>query len=441
MLLRKINQDLLQWKNKENHKSLIIYGARQVGKTYAVREFGKSYHSFIELNFIENSEYRSIFEGSLDVDALKVNITTLIADTSFEEHNTLILLDEIQECGKALQSLKFWTDDGRYDVIATGSALGMNYKQDISYPVGNIEYYDMCALDFEEFLWANQIGADTLSLIKGCFEKEEKVPTAIHEKLVKLLKQYMVIGGMPEVVDTYVKTESIRSADEVQRRIYRDYQNDIAHYAPSNLRIKAQNCYHSIPVQLTKSNHKFQYSIVEKKATAAKYETSIEWLNAAFITRQVFLVKRLDYPMKAYVDESNFRLYMTDIGMLFAGFDFSLKQMVIEDKSLEDKALNIMLGTAKGGLYEALVADMLIKRGYKDIYFFKDEKNTAELEFLLEYEEGILPIEIKAGRKKANTLNNVLQSDAIKKGYKFSLQNVGRVGKKLTMPIYMLMFM
>ena len=189
MLLRKINKDLLLWKEKEDHKSLIIYGARQVGKTYAVREFGKTYHSFIELNFIENPEYNNIFEGSLDVDTLKVNITTVISDASFEEHNTLILLDEIQECGKALQSLKFWTDDGRYDVIATGSALGMNYKQDISYPVGNVEYYDMCALDFEEFLWANHIGTDTIQLVKRCFDYEEKVPVAIHEKLVKLLKR------------------------------------------------------------------------------------------------------------------------------------------------------------------------------------------------------------------------------------------------------------
>lgn len=441
MLSRKILNELMLWKEKEKHKSLIIYGARQVGKTFAVREFGKSYDYFVELNFIENPEYKKIFEDALDVDTMKINISTYIPKAHFDDGKTLILLDEIQECGGALQSLKFWTDDGRYDVVATGSALGMNYKQDISYPVGNVEYIDMHSLDFEEFLWANNINDDVLSLLFKCFNNVEKVPTAIHDKMVTLLKQYMVIGGMPEAVQAYVDSKNIKEADEIQRRIYRDYLNDIAHFAPANIRLKAQNCYKSIPIQLTKDNHKFQYGVVEKKATATKFETSIEWLNAAFITKPVFLTKRIEYPMKAYVDETNFRLYTTDIGMLFAGFDFSLKQMILSDGALEDKALNIMLGTAKGGLYEALAADMLIKRGYHDIYFYKDVKSTAELEFLIEYEDGILPIEIKAGRKKANSLNNVLKMDSIIKGYKLSLQNVGCVDKKITMPLYMLMFL
>lgn len=440
MLSRKIINELILWKKKDKHKSLIIYGARQVGKTFAVREFAKDYDHFVELNFIENPEFKKIFDESLDVENLKINISTYLPKANFEKGKTLILLDEIQECGEALQSLKFWSEDGRYDVIATGSALGMNYKQDISYPVGNVEYIDMQALDFEEFLWANDINEEVISLLYECYKNVSKVPAAIHEKIINLLKQYMIIGGMPEVVQAYVNSKNIQEADEIQRRIYRDYLNDIAHYAPANIRIKAQNCYKSIPIQLTKDNHKFQYGVVEKKATATKFETSIEWLNASFITKPVYVTKRIEYPMKAFVDETNFRLYMTDIGMMFAGFDFSLKKMVLGDDSLEEKALNIMLGTAKGGLYEALAADMLIKKGYKDIYFYKDVKSTAEIEFLIEYEDGVLPIEIKAGRKKANTLGNVLKQENIKKGYKLSLQNVGCTDKKITMPIYMLMF-
>lgn len=440
MLQRKIINELYLWKKKEKHKSLIVYGARQVGKTFAIREFSKDYDNFIELNFIENPEYMKIFEEGLNVDTMKINISTFISKADFIQGKTLILLDEIQECGKALQSLKFWSEDGRYDVIATGSALGMNYRQDISYPVGYVEYMDMHSLDFEEFLWANGIGDEVIDVLRKCHEKVEKVPIAIHDNIVKLLKRYMVIGGMPEVVQAYIDSKSIKTADEIQRRIYRDYMNDIAHFAPANIRIKAQNCYKSIPIQLTKDNHKFQYGIVEKKATATKYETSIEWLNAAFITKPVFLTKRIEYPLKAYADETNFRLYMTDIGMLFAGFDFSLKQLVLEDDLLEEKSLNIMLGTAKGGLYEALAADMIIKSGRQDIYFYKNVKNTAEIEFVVETEKGLLPIEIKAGRKKANSLDGVLQQDSIEKGYKLSLQNVGQVGKKVTMPIYMLMF-
>lgn len=440
MLPRKIINDLFLWKKKEKHKSLIVYGARQVGKTFAIREFGKDYDHFIELNFIENPEYMKIFEEGLDVDTMRINISSFIPQADFIERKTLVLLDEIQECGRALQSLKFWSEDGRYDVIATGSALGMNYRQDISYPVGYVEYMDMHSLDFEEFLWANGIGSEVIDVLRKCHEKVEKVPTAIHDNIVKVLKQYMVIGGMPEVVQTYIDSKSIKAADEIQRRIYRDYLNDIAHFAPANIRIKAQDCYKSIPIQLTKDNHKFQYGVVEKKATATKYETSIEWLNAAFITKPVFLTKRVEFPLKAYADETNFRLYMTDIGMLFAGFDFSLKQLVLEDNLLEEKSLNIMLGTAKGGLYEALAADMLIKSGRQDIYFYKNVKNTAEIEFVVESEKGLLPIEIKAGRKKANSLDGILQQDSIEKGYKLSLQNVGRVGKKVTMPLYMLMF-
>ncbi len=440
MLPRKIINDLFLWKKKEKHKSLIVYGARQVGKTFAIREFGKDYDHFIELNFIENPEYMKIFEEGLDVDTMRINISSFIPQADFIERKTLVLLDEIQECGRALQSLKFWSEDGRYDVIATGSALGMNYRQDISYPVGYVEYMHMHSLDFEEFLWANGIDDEVIDVLHTCYEKVEKVPTAIHDNIVKVLKQYMVIGGMPEVVQTYIDSKSIKAADEIQRRIYRDYLNDIAHFAPANIRIKAQDCYKSIPIQLTKDNHKFQYGVVEKKATATKYETSIEWLNAAFITKPVFLTKRVEFPLKAYADETNFRLYMTDIGMLFAGFDFSLKQLVLEDNLLEEKSLNIMLGTAKGGLYEALAADMLIKSGRQDIYFYKNVKNTAEIEFVVENEKGLLPIEIKAGRKKANSLDGILQQDSIEKGYKLSLQNVGRVGKKVTMPLYMLMF-
>lgn len=440
MLKRKIIEQLHIWREKKGHKSLIIIGARQVGKTFAVREFGKTYQSFIELNFLQTPELLDIFEGSLDVDSIKIIIQTVIPTAKFIDGNTLLLLDEIQECGRAIQSLKFWTEDGRYDVIATGSALGMSFKQSISYPVGYVEYRDMCALDFEEFMWAKGISSDTIHLLSEYYQKLVKIPTAIHNRILAVLKEYMVIGGMPEVVETYISTSNLLQADTVQRRIRRDYIYDIAHYAPANIRLKAQKCFESIQVQLTKENHKFQYSTVESKATATKFETSIDWLVSAFITRPVYHLKRIEYPLKAFMEENNFRLYMTDIGMLMAGFDYSLKVAILSDSDLESKSSNLLLGLAKGGLYESLVADMLFKKNREDIFFYKDAKSSSEIEFVIEGIDGAVPIEVKAGRSKANSLHNILLDEKIEKGYKISLQNIGCAGKRVTLPIYMLMF-
>lgn len=441
MLMRKAMHTMCEWKAKENRKSLVISGARQIGKTYIVRAFGKeSYESFVELNFIENPEYKAIFEGGLDVDSLLLNLSLYVPAAKFIPGKTLILLDEIQECAEAVTSLKFWTQDQRYDVVATGSGLGMNYRQTSSYPVGNVEYMNMYALDFEEFLWANNVSQDVIEKVRDCFQKRLPVPHAIHMKLLDYLRRYMVIGGMPEVVKTYIDTKNLKDVDDVQRRLYRDYIVDIAHYASPDIQIRAEKCYRSIPAQLTKENHKFQYSQVESKGTAPKFGDSIDWLINAYMLKPVYNVKRIEYPLEAYKEENNFRMYTTDIGLLMAGFDFALKKALIEDGAMEEKSMNIMLGTAKGGLYEALVADFLIKKDIERIYFYKDVKSTMELEFLITSEEGIVPVEVKAGRKKANSLNKILEAGICKYGFKLSSQNVGVIGNKITMPLYMLMF-
>ena len=259
-------------------------------------------------------------------------------------------------------------------------------------------------------------------------------------KLLDYLRRYMVIGGMPEVVKTYIDTKNLKDVDDVQRRLYRDYIVDIAHYASPDIQIRAEKCYRSIPAQLTKENHKFQYSQVESKGTAPKFGDSIDWLINAYMLKPVYNVKRIEYPLEAYKEENNFRMYTTDIGLLMAGFDFALKKALIEDGAMEEKSMNIMLGTAKGGLYEALVADFLIKKDIERIYFYKDVKSTMELEFLITSEEGIVPVEVKAGRKKANSLNKILEAGICKYGFKLSSQNVGVIGNKITMPLYMLMF-
>ncbi len=441
MLERKVMRTLLEWKQKSKRKSLVISGARQIGKTYSVRAFGETYYdSFIELNFIENPEYKTIFESGLDVDALLLNMSLYITGAKLIPGRTLILLDEVQECPQAVTSLKFWTQDSRYDVIATGSGLGMNYRQESSYPVGNVEYINMHSLDFEEFLWANGVSADVINKVQECFDKKTTVPQALHVKLLEYLQRYMVIGGMPEVVNTYIETNNLKEVDGVQRRLYRDYIVDIAHYAAPDIQIKAEKCYRSIPAQLTKENHKFQYSQVESKGTAPKFGSSLDWLVNAYMLMPVYNVKRIEYPLESYKEENNFRMYPTDIGLLMAGFDFGLKKALIEDAAIEEKSRNIMLGTAKGGLYEALAADMLIKKNIDKLYFFKDGKSTMEIEFLIMNEDGIVPIEVKAGRKKANSLKQLLDSGRCKYGYKLASQNVGVTENKITLPLYMLMF-
>lgn len=441
MLQRKIENSLLKWKNSKNHKSLMVFGARQVGKTYSIRSFGnKNYESVVEINFAERPDASKIFDGNLDSDTLLTNISADIGYGKLIPHKTLIFLDEIQDCPNAVTSLKFWNADKRYDVIATGSMLGLNYKFQGSYPVGNVEYIDMHSLDFEEFLWAIRMDSSVISELKKSFEKRTKVNSSIHEKMISYLKKYMILGGMPEVINAYLETGDLSAADSVQKRLYRDYIMDIAHYAPAHDKIKAEKCYRSIPGQLNKDNHKFQYSIVESKGTANKFGNSVDWLKNSFYVTQVFNVKRIEFPLENFVDETNFRLYPTDIGLLIASYDYSLKKAILEDTDLEETGLNIIIGTAKGGLYEALAADMLSKNGHKDIYFYKDVKSTAELEFIIPSENGFLPIEIKAGKKRANSLYNILEKSNIPFGYKMSTQNVGQDDKKITLPMYMLMF-
>ena len=441
MLKRKILDELEAWKKQEKKKCLVIRGPRQVGKTTAVRCFGNEYESFVEINFYERPDLKSIFAGNLDVNTLLLNMSALLSGVKLIPGKTLILLDEIQECPEAMTSLKFWTADARFDVIATGSSLGMEYKIGTSYPVGSVETRLMYSLDFEEFLWASGIGDEVIEYLRSCFAKREPVSYAIHERTMQLLHEYMTVGGMPEIVLAYVTNHDINEVDRLQRQIYNDYINDIAHYAPPEIKIKAEKCYRSIPDQLSKENHKFQYKVVEEKGSAQKFGSSVDWLTASYLAAAVYNLSAVDFPIEAYKQEDHFRLYPTDPGLLMAAYPFLLKGALREDTELESPAANIVIRTAKGGLYEALAADLLVKRGYSRLFFLKDAKSTREVEFFITNSDGIIPVEIKAGRSKANSLGKLLESDLIPYGYKLSSQNVGVSGKRITLPLYMLMFL
>ena len=428
MLKRKITAMLEEWKKSKKQDCLLIRGVRQCGKTFIVRQFAKdNYKNFVELNFIEHPEFKLAFDAQLDVDTIIRGLSLQKRDIAFVPGETLILLDEIQECPAARTSLKFFAEDGRFDVIATGSLLGLGYKGIVSIPVGYETQLEMYPLDFTEFLWAMGVDDSIIPPLSFLTDGELMIPEAIHVSLLSLLREYMVVGGMPDVVNKYLETSDFSTVHSAQERILRDYQDDIAKYAGSADRIKAKACYLSIPRQLTKDNHKFQYSAVEKRGTARKFESSLDWLRAAGLVVCSNNLSAPFFPLNAYGKEDQFRIYLSDIGLFTSMFGYQMKGALLND-TLE--------GPAKGGIYESLVADIFYKNGHSLFYYKKDE-SSLEVEFLLEKDAHPLPIEVKAHRGPSKSLNELLNRTEIPLGIKLTSQNAGRVGKKLTLPLYM----
>ena len=429
MLRRKIYDKLLAWKNNKGKKdAILLRGVRQCGKTYIVREFGKrEYKNFIEINFIERPDMQAVFSGNLDVDNMVQQIKLSMPGCQFIPGETLLFLDEIQDVPNARTSLKFWTQDGRFDCIASGSLLGMDYKNEVSIPVGYEQQLIMRTLDFEEFIWALGAEVNLKEMLAPYVDGAKRVPEAMHNSLNKYLQEYMVVGGLPEVVDTYIATKDFYQVYLLQEKILRDYQDDIAKYALNQDKIKAKQCFLSIPRQLSKENHKFQYSVVEKKATSRKFTSSLDWLHNAGLIDFAYNVNSPWFPLKAHVKEDQFRVYLCDIGLLVAMYGYQLKIALLSD-ALE--------GPAKGGIYESLVADILAKRG-EELYYYKKEDSTLEIEFILERDCKLVPVEVKARKGSTRSLNELLKMDNIERGYKLTAQNTGVVEKKITLPLYM----
>lgn len=429
MLRRKIYDKLLAWKNSAGKKdAVLLRGVRQCGKTYIVREFGKrEYKNFIEINFIERPDMQAVFSGNLDVDSMVQQIKLSMPGCQFIPGETLLFLDEIQDAPNARTSLKFWTQDGRFDCIASGSLLGIDYKNEVSIPVGYEQQLIMRTLDFEEFLWALGVEVNLKDMLAPYIDGVKRVPEAMHNSLNKYLQEYMVVGGLPEVVNTYIATKDFYQLHLLQEKILRDYQDDIAKYALNQDKIKAKQCFLSIPRQLSKENHKFQYSVVEKKATARKFTSSLDWLHNAGLIDFAYNVNSPWFPLKAYVKEDQFRVYLCDIGLLVAMYGYQLKIALLSD-ALE--------GPAKGGIYESLVADILAKRG-EELYYYKKEDSTLEIEFILERDCKLVPVEVKARKGSTRSLNELLKMDNVERGYKLTAQNTGVVEKKITLPLYM----
>ncbi len=431
MLKRKIYDYLLNWKNTKHHDCLLIKGARQIGKSYIIREFGHAnYQSVIEINFFEHPDYKNIFDGDLSPKEIYKRISLIVPNVKFIEGSTLIFLDEIQHCPNARTAIKFLAIDDRYDVISSGSLLGLHYKEIVSIPVGYETQVEMFSLDFEEFLWAYGYDSSAIDNLKTFFDDIKALPEALNNKLHQLMKEYMVVGGMPAVVNTFFETNNFQSVYKKQLAILEEYEDDIKKYATIPDRQKIKDCYYSIPRQLSKEYTKFQFKTVDSKGSSRKYENSLNWLIDAGMIKIIYNVSYPQLPLKAYEKNDQFKIYGTDIGLVTALFGFETQSSLVK---------NILNGPAKGGIYENLIFDILNKNGIKLSYFKKDG-NAQEIEFIFEKDNNVIPIEVKSKQGTNVSLNEFIKEYNPDKAYKITGTNIGKSGTKITLPHYLTMF-
>lgn len=439
MIKRKMYKYLINWKQKKDKSALIIKGARQVGKSYLVREFGRNeYESYIEINFLKNPLYKNIFKGDLSAEEIFKRLSAYIPNLKIIPFKTLLFLDEIQVCAEARTAVKFLVEDGSVDVISSGSLLGLSYLEDddknvtepTSLPVGYEEQITMYSLDFEEFLWAKGYNDDAIAYLKDFYISNKEVPKELNDKYLELFREFMIVGGMPEVVHTFIDTNNFQEASKIQGKILADYQDDISKHAKGQEKIKVRQCYDSIPKQLAKEYKKFQYSVVEKGKTSKKYGGSIKWLCDSSLVNKCSNVNEAYIPLLAYEMDDQFKLYLNDTGLLLYLYGPETKLAILN---------NTLKGNAKGGIYENIISEALLKRGYK-LYYYKTQNSSMEIEFVIEKNGEVIPIEVKAGNDSTPSLNSFINKYHPKVSYKFVNGNVVFLDGKKTLPHYMVMF-
>lgn len=438
MLKRKIEGILTGWKNSEDKKPLVIKGIRQCGKTYIVRKFAEeNYENVVYMNFILEPDRKSAFSGNIDVETIILNLSALIPGSRFVKGKTCIILDEIQECKEARTALKSFKIDGRFDVIATGSLLGVKgygknrnktEESSDSVPVGYETVVDMYPLDFEEFLWANGVSDNVLDSVKSCFDNETIVPEGIHKAMMELLYRYIIVGGLPAVVNKFIETKNIELIYNLQRNLISEYEEDMVKYADDSDKPRIRECFESIPKQLAKENKKFQYSMVRKGGRSSQYIGSIQWLEDAGLVQRCYNTQTTQLPLEGNAIKDFFKLYTSDIGILVAMLDYGTQADILKGN---------LLGY-KGAIFENLMADFLCKSGQKLYYFHKD--SGLELDFLVRYKGECVILEVKSTTGKAKSLATALKNKNvyhINNAIKLGKYNVGREGEVLTIPLYM----
>lgn len=445
ILKRKIYGELLHWKNNKSNECLMLYGPRQVGKTTIIQQLGKNeYKSFIEINFIKNPNLINIFRSNDDTkvelssENILKRITAYINNVNIIPNNTLIFIDEIQKCGEARTALKFLAEDKRYHVIASGSLLGLAYGTDDdkdvnlpdSIPVGFEKPLTMYSLDFEEFLWAKGYDDKKISYLLELFKSNSKVPHEINEKYEELFREFIVVGGMPEVVANFVENNDFSKVQAIQDKIMTSYYSDISLHAKGIEKVKVRKCFESIPRQLAKENKKFQYSKVESGKTSRYFSDSIQWLKDSGLVNVSHNVTQPYIPLGANEIDENFKLYYHDTGLLCSTYGFETKLAILN---------NTIKGNSKGGIYENVIGELLVKKGYS-LRYKKEENNTLEIEFLIEQNGEVIPIEVKASNGSTFSLNDYINKWSPTICYKLISGNIGLTDKKKSIPHYMIMF-
>lgn len=434
-LKRKIDNYLIEWKNSDWKMPLIVSGARQIGKTNAIEYFGKNnYTSYININFILQPEFSDIFELGYSVDNILKKISMHDPNLKFIPHETLIFFDEMQKCPNVATCLKSFKIDGRYDIICSGSLMGLNYNEIDSNSVGYKINYTMHSLDFEEFLWAkgykeSQI-EDLYTSMKNCTPLSNTEMNVMTEHF----KDYMVIGGMPAIVSKFIENKNFSGILDMQKQILMDYEEDITKYAGGLDKGKILDVYRKIPVFLGKDNKKFQISKVSSGAKSRDYIGVIDWLLNAGIINVSYCLSNMELPLKGNYNPDNYRLYYGDNGLLIGSLD---------EDSQKDLRNNQNFNTYKGAIYENIIGEMLVKAGY-NLYFFKNEKGTIEIDYVVRDINSVIPIEVKASDNKATSLNKVIDDNKykeIKYGIKFCNKNIGFNGKFYTFPYFMAFFL
>lgn len=430
LLKRKVDKFLIEWKQNPNRMPLIIKGARQIGKTESIRKFARdNYKSVIEINFILQKQYRDIFDDGFEVDTIIKNISLRNPNLEFIPGNTLIFFDELQNCINCATSLKSFKQDGRYDVICSGSLMGINYNEIESNSVGNKEDYEMHSMDFEEFLWAKGYKEEQIEDMYIHMKTLTPFSNTELEVMFNNFKEYMIIGGMPAIVNQFVTNNNYSGTLKMQQQILQDYEEDITKYAGGLDQGKILNVYRRIPTFLGNENKKFQISKIHKGARAREYVGTIEWLDNAGIINICYCLNEPKLPLKGNYNPDNFRVYFRDTGLLIGSID---------EEAQQDLRNNKNFNTYKGAIYENIVADMLVKQGYS-LYFYKNEKSTIEMDFFVRDAKTLIPVEVKAIDGATTSLNNLIDSKKysnIEYGIKLGYKNIGFNGKFYTFPYF-----
>lgn len=430
LLKRKIDDYLLKWENNPERKPLIVKGARQIGKTSSIELFAQHYKSFVEINFVTSPEYKAIFSEGFSPESIVKQISMINPEFKFIEGDTLIFFDELQAYPNCATCLKFFAIEKKYDVICSGSMMGLNYREIESVSVGYKTDYEMHSMDFEEFLWAKGYSESQIESLYNNMKAIEPLSQVVLDVMFSHFRDYMVTGGMPQIVNQFVRQKNFSGILESQKALLAAYREDISKYAEGMDKSKIRNVFDNISVFLAKENKKFQISKVSHGARSREYVGSVDYLNDAGVVNICYCLDLPELPLKGNYNPQNYKLYFRDTGLLIASLD---------DEAQTDLRANKNFNTYKGAIFENIVADMFVKSGYQ-LFYYKNPKSTIEMDFFVRDADSVVPVEVKANDNSTVSLNRLISDpkfSEIHYGIKLCYKNIGFNGKFYTFPYFL----